>query len=216
MPKRVSQGVRHTVQTLSQSGMSQRRIMQTIGVSRNTVKRWMKRDTVKDKVRNSIVNTQQQKGVMKRVLKRTKSLRETGKRLGISPSTVYKYTRRSSDNRNGVFPYKQRPRLRFTDNQLTQRREYCEGLPRSDRGILTHVKKLIFYDEKPMYLEKGVNRQNNRIWNETPITDLSLFNFKDKHPTVIHFFTCISYYEKGTLRWYGDWVEIQRGRGRGM
>ena len=171
MPKRLPESVRHSIQTLSHRGMSIHKITQTLGVSRNTVRLWIKRDTITENGRRSIGVTNQRIGLMRRVLKNTNSLRITSRRLGVSPSTVRKYTRRSNDNPNGLFPYKQRHILRFTDSQLTQRRAFCDKLPRTDRGILNHVRKSIFYDEKPMYLEKSINRQNTRIWNDTPITD---------------------------------------------
>jgi transposase len=215
MPKRTTGCSRSAVLCLSQQGFSRRKIMNMIGVSRNVVDRWIVRNTQSDKPRNTLNLSNQKKGMIKRVMKQTKSLRNTGRKMGVSHSTVKKIVRRCKDNRGGLYPYKQKCKLRLSVDQLKQRREYCETLPMSSRGIMNRVKKVIFYDEKPMCLGKGVNKQNNRIWSENPVIVWEQSRFKDKHMSIVHCFACISYNRKSSLKWYGEMTTYQRGRHRG-
>jgi transposase len=215
MPKRTSDGVRSYISCLSQHGFSRRKIINMVGVSRNVVDRWSVRNTQSDKPRNTLNLSNRERGTIKRVMRQTKSLRDTGMKMGVSRSTVSKIVRRCRDNRGGMYPYKQKSKLRFSVEQLKQRREFCETLPQSNRGILSRVKKVIFYDEKPMCLGKGVNKQNNRIWSENPVYVWEQSRFKDKHLVTVHCFACISYNRKSKLKWYGEMTTYQRGRHKG-
>jgi transposase len=215
MPKRTTFGVRSTISCLSQRGFSRRKIMSIVGVSRKVVDRWSVRDTQSDKPRNTLNLSNRKKGMIKRTMRQTKSLRDTGRKSGVSHSTVRKITRRSQWNRGGMYPYKEKSKLRISPKQLIQRREYCETLPKTNRGIINRIRKVIFYDEKPMCLGKGVNKQNNRIWSENPIDVWEQSRFKDQHLVTVHCFACISYNRKSKLKWYGLMTTYQRGRHRG-
>ena len=186
--------------------------MEMICVSRTTVDRWSKCSNTTDKPRHSLNLTPQKKGVIKRVLKSIKTLRGTSVRTGVSPTTVWKTCRRSKHNNSRMFPYKHKPKLRLSLDQIEQRRLYCETYPKTESGILSKVKRTIFYDEKPMYLEKGVNKQNNRIWSDTPDTVWFDSRPSDTHPTVVHCFAGISYNEKSKLNWYGEMTTYLRGK----
>jgi hypothetical protein len=215
MPKRTPFTVRNTISCLSQRGVSRIKIMSIVGVSRNVVDRWSVRDSLSDKPRNTLNLSNRKRGVIKRVMRQTKSLRNTGMKVGVSYSTVRKITRRSKVNSGGMYPYKEKSKLRIYQKQLNQRREYCETLPKTNSGILNRIRKVIFYDEKPMCLGKGVNKQNNRIWSENPIDVWEQSRFKDQHLVTVHCFACISYNRKSSLKWYGEMTTYQRGRHRG-
>ena len=122
MPKRTTFAVRNTISCLSQRGVSRIKIMSIVGVSRNVVDCWSVRDSLSDKSRNTLNLSNRKRGVIKRVMRQTKSLRNTGMKVGVSYSTVRKITRRSKVNRGGMYPYKEKSKLRIYPKQLNQRR----------------------------------------------------------------------------------------------
>jgi transposase len=202
MPKRLNNGQRHAISALFIQGWSKKKIYRELKVDMKTVARWTKRNTYTDNARNSLLISDRLKRKLKISVKKGSSIRKTAKNFLISPSTVWKYIRKSKRNPKGIFPYKAKRKLRLSISQKQKRLEYIKKLGYSNQTrLLNNLKKKIIYDEKPFELEGCPNRQNTRFWNEH--ADIpERYYVKEKHPTTVHCFAAVSFFGKSQLRWY--------------
>ena len=205
MLSRITIATRHAIQVLKNLGWSKGQISKHLGVSKyETVERWFNRESVKDKPRNQKLISERKLNNIKKDISddNVGSLRKVAIKNKVSPSKVYKVMRRNAKNKQGMFPYKSKPKLRLTQLQKQQRISYVNGFPQCLQIIIIELKRRIGYDEKPFEIGKSPNRQNRQFWSTNAHNVPQRYQFKDKKRTTIHCFAAINYYKKSRLRFY--------------
>lgn len=205
--QRLTTNTRATIWSLyNQSGWSVKKIQRELHVSRNSVRKWIKRKNLNDLPRNKKNMSHREHSRMKKLLKNGNSVRQTAKVLSRSSSYVYGKIRRSKVNPTGLYPYKPKRKLRMKKKHKQKRLNFI--LKRK----ITHskLKKTVFADEKPFELGKPPNSQNVRFWKENGDIAKRYYE-KDKHSTVVHCFAAISYHGKSKIRWYVKENIIKQG-----
>ena len=92
--------------------------------------------------------------------------------------------------------------LPITDIHRNKRIVYLESfLSLIPRTLITELKTIVWYDEKPLELEKILNRQKVRFWSNNG-NDVRRNFIKHKKTTKIHCFVAVSWWGKSDIRWY--------------
>jgi len=164
---------------------SYKQIMQTIGCSRQSVVRW--KNTLQDNY-----SFQNKKGsgrkskithkIIKKIINMTKGKRKRSTRIvsrilkqkniiNVSRTTVNKVL-----NKQGLRPYKRRPKPKLTNEHIKQRRKWLRQTTNMNWD------NVVFSDEKIFFVSKPPNKKNDIVWASSPndIFPAEVVNYSQK------------------------------------
>ena len=201
MPARTPIRDRYAIIALKHRGWGIAKIAKELKMYYHTVELWYNRGTVEDKPRTAKYVSEREIRAMGRDLKKTESLRITGKGYGHSHEFVRKKVRRSAANPHGLYPYKPIKMLRLTIGQKRKRKEYIMTMPYTNHNrLLSRLKRKIIYDEKPFELGAPPNPQNHRKWAVS--RDQADTYPMDKHPSKLMVMAAVGWAVKSDLYFY--------------